>query len=74
MATEIQIMYRRGPSGRMEAYCPACGEELQAVDVEIFPYCPFCNQALSRDSRMEDFILDPVIRHWIGQSNGYFVR
>ncbi len=72
MVSRSRTMYYRDFSGKLEMRCPGCGEELQAADVEIFPYCPFCNQALPRDSRLEDFILEPVIRHWIGKNQSLF--
>lgn len=63
------MIYRRNAFGRQELLCPGCGEALQSVDVEFFPHCPFCNCKLASDAKFEDFILDPVISHWIGKNS-----
>ena len=57
--------YTRNSSGRLELRCPQCHEELNPADVENYSCCPFCNALLPQDDDMEDFVLDPVISHWL---------
>lgn len=61
-------IYRRNAVGKLELICPGCGEALQSVDVEIFPRCPFCDCQLPTDLIFEDFVLDPVVHHWMGKT------
>ena len=60
-------LYKRDFSGKLELYCPRCGEELVPADVENFPRCPYCNEPLPADNRLEDFVIDPVVRNWAGK-------
>ncbi len=65
-------LYQRNALGRLELRCPACRELLQPGDVENFQRCPYCDHLFQRDEKLEDFILDPVVRVWIGKNNASF--
>lgn len=65
-------LYHRNALGRLELRCPACREMLQPGDVENFQRCPFCDHLFPGDEKLEDFILDPIIRTWVGKSGATF--
>lgn len=50
-------------SGRRMA-CPNCHEAITPPDVEVYPVCPYCNTPFPSGVELEDFIIDPLIRHW----------
>ncbi len=50
-------------SGR-KLVCPACGSLIAPPDVEMFSACPYCNAAIANDAELEDFTIDPLVRHW----------
>ncbi|MDD3153240.1 MAG: hypothetical protein PHS41_00095 [Victivallaceae bacterium] len=54
--------------GESEGACPRCGEILSFADLESYAVCPFCGCLLEQDAALEDFILTPVIRQWIGST------
>jgi len=47
--------------------CPKCLELLRRDDIEHFAACPYCNSALEIDGELEDFLLQPFVRHWIAR-------
>lgn len=56
------------PAGNPEEkflVCPNCGETLLPADIESFSTCPYCNTKLEFSNDLEDFILSPLISHWI---------
>ena len=52
--------------------CPQCGEKLQPADLEGFGRCPYCDHAFGSDSRIDDFIVSPLVRNYIGQAHRRF--
>ncbi len=48
--------------------CPQCGEELFPADLENFRRCPYCDHPFRGDDRLEDYVLSPVVRQWIGKT------
>ena len=63
-------LYKKNTStGELQMLCPHCGEEINAVDVESFLHCPFCNTVLLQDDDFDDFLLDNVVRAWIAKTN-----
>jgi len=50
-----------------ELICPDCGEGINCSDIEHFQKCPYCDCDLERNLELEDFILQPVVEHWISQ-------
>lgn len=65
------VLYIRGRNGKVELRCPGCGETLQSADVENFPRCPYCNLLLTMDARLEDFILEPIVRTWTSKNQHF---
>ncbi len=57
-----------------ELCCPACGEMLTPADLEVYPCCPYCNHGFDRSSRLEDFVLAPVIAGWVGHCHARFPK
>jgi acetyl-CoA carboxylase beta subunit len=47
--------------------CPQCFEALCQTDIEVFSCCPYCNHHFETNSELEDYILKPVVDHWIRQ-------
>lgn len=45
--------------------CPVCMELLLREDIEGFGRCPYCDHAFDLNPAVEDFLLTPVIRHWM---------
>ena len=52
--------------------CPQCGEELQPADLEGFSRCPYCDHRFESDSRIDDFVVSPLVRHYVGQAHRRF--
>ena len=52
--------------------CPRCGEKLQPADLEGFSRCPYCDHSFGGDSRIDDFIVSPLVRNYIGQAHRRF--
>lgn len=48
--------------------CPECFEKLTREDIEGFSRCPYCNKRLEPEKELEEFLLQPVIEHWLRQS------
>lgn len=48
--------------------CPGCFENLSQQDIENYSRCPYCNYHFKLDKDLEDFILQPVIEHWMRQN------
>ena len=57
-----------------EVFCPACGEKLTPVDIEVYPRCPYCDHQFDPTVRLEDFILSPIVTTWIGHCNARFPK
>ena len=49
--------------------CPHCSETLSQADIEIFSRCPYCNFKLELNLELEDFILEPLVEHWMRQQS-----
>ena len=47
--------------------CPNCMETLSQADIENFSRCPFCDYKLEINLELEDFILQPLVDHWMRQ-------
>jgi len=47
--------------------CPNCLETLAQADIENFSRCPFCDYKLEINLELEDFILQPLVDHWMRQ-------
>lgn len=45
--------------------CPVCLEALLREDVEGFGRCPYCDHAFDLSPAVENFLLTPVIQHWV---------
>jgi len=45
--------------------CPKCMELLTRSDVEGFGHCPYCDHPFELDSKMENFLLRPLISRWM---------
>jgi len=45
--------------------CAACGENLAQIDIEHFHRCPYCDVRIERDSELEDFLMRPIVDHWV---------
>ncbi|MDR0931446.1 MAG: hypothetical protein LBM70_00280 [Victivallales bacterium] len=52
--------------------CPNCGECLTPADLEAFAMCPFCDWKFPRDAKFEDFVIEPVVNHWMARSHKCF--
>ena len=52
--------------------CPQCGEKLQPADLEGFSRCPYCDYSFGSDSRIDDFVVSPLVRNYIGQVHRRF--
>lgn len=48
--------------------CPQCMELLTRDDVEGFGKCPYCDRRFEFENELEEFLLQPVVNHWIRQS------
>ena len=63
-------LFRRDTqTGELQMRCPNCGDEIEAVDVESFLHCPFCNTVLLQDDEFDDFLLENVVKAWIAKTN-----
>ena len=49
--------------------CPNCAETLSQADIETFSRCPYCDYKLELNLELEDFILEPLVEHWIRQQS-----
>ncbi len=49
--------------------CPDCMETLSQADIENFSRCPFCDYKLALNGELEDFILEPLVEHWMRQQD-----
>lgn len=63
---KLQFTFKNGIKGKL-LVCPKCLETLTQTDIEEFSTCPFCNHRFERSSELEDFILRPVVEHWMEQ-------
>ena len=45
--------------------CPQCLEMLVQIDIENYSCCPFCEYHFELSYELEDFLLKPVVDHWI---------
>jgi len=63
---KMQLKFKNDSKGKM-LICPQCLETLTQVDVESFSRCPYCDHKFERSSELEDFILRPVVEHWMEQ-------
>lgn len=45
--------------------CPGCFETLVQEDIEDYHQCPFCNYRFELNSEIEDFLLQPLVDHWV---------
>ena len=61
------IFRTRTFDGEMQMFCPECGEEIEAVDVESYLHCPVCNCILKQDDEFDDFLLEGVAKAWIAK-------
>lgn len=50
-------------SGR-KLQCPECRKFITPPDVEMFYACPYCNAPIAADTDLEDFTIEPLVRHW----------
>ena len=48
--------------------CPKCMELLTRDDLEGFGKCPYCDHPFKFEGELEDFLLKPVVHHWVQQS------
>ena len=61
-------LYKKNTStGELQMYCPDCGEEIIAVDVEAYLHCPYCNTVLIQDDEFDDFLLENVVHAWVNK-------
>ncbi|MFW5803503.1 MAG: hypothetical protein ACOCWJ_06250 [Verrucomicrobiota bacterium] len=58
-------------SGSDYMVCPRCWEVLTRSDVEGFGHCPYCDHRFEFDAKMEDFLLQPLVREWTRQSHAF---
>lgn len=56
-------------TGEFQMFCPDCKEEINAVDVESYLHCPFCNCILKQNDEFDDFLLEGVAQAWIAKHN-----
>ena len=49
--------------------CPNCMETLSQADIENFSRCPYCDFKLELNLELEDFILEPLVEHWMRQQS-----
>ena len=49
--------------------CPNCTETLSQADIENFSRCPYCDYKLELNLELEDFILEPLVEHWMRQQS-----
>lgn len=54
--------------------CPGCREELTPADVEMFPYCPYCNYHFQNSALLEDFTMQPLLKRWVLHNCQQFLR
>ncbi|OGV45678.1 MAG: hypothetical protein A2017_19925 [Lentisphaerae bacterium GWF2_44_16] len=47
--------------------CPKCLEAVNYIDIENFRYCPYCDYSFEHCHELEDFLLQPVVEHWMRQ-------
>jgi uncharacterized Zn-finger protein len=47
--------------------CPHCLERLRHEDVQDYQRCPYCDHAFEEDNEFDDFVLQPVVSHWLHQ-------
>ncbi|OGV52072.1 MAG: hypothetical protein A2X49_06800 [Lentisphaerae bacterium GWF2_52_8] len=66
---QFQYKYKQLDSfPRKLLICPKCYEALGPTDIENFPTCPYCDYSFELDGELEDFLLQPVIEHWMGET------
>lgn len=66
------ILRRSTESGELQMFCPECKEEINAVDVESYLHCPFCNCILKQDDDFDDFLLEGVAKAWVSKNSRSF--
>ncbi len=54
--------------------CPQCVEMLTRDDVEAFARCPYCNHRFDPENGLEEFLLQPIVEHWLRQGHGQSVE
>lgn len=47
--------------------CPKCLETVNYIDIENFRCCPYCDYSFEHSHDLEDFLLQPVVDHWMRQ-------
>jgi len=45
--------------------CPECTETLSQIDISSFGSCPYCDHTLVTTPELEDYLLKPVVDHWV---------
>lgn len=64
---KLQFTYTNGNHKAKMLICPKCFETMSQADIESYSSCPFCDHHFERSMELEDFILRPVVEHWIEQ-------
>ncbi len=65
-----KLQFTVGSSGSQKGrmlICPECLESVSQTDIETYSACPYCNHHFEQNSELEDFILRPVVDHWMEQ-------
>ena len=63
---KLQLKFKSDVKGKF-LVCPCCMETLTQIDIESFSSCPYCNHKFESSYELEDFILRPVVEHWMEQ-------
>ena len=69
IAYKFKVLDRRRRMDDKLLLCPKCKEQLWQADIENYSRCPFCNCELELNQQLEDFILKPLVDHWIRQQS-----
>ncbi len=64
---KLNFTYNSGHAHSKMLVCPKCLETISQTDIESYSRCPFCDYHFERSSELEDFILRPVVEHWMEQ-------
>lgn len=67
MSNKLNFTYSSSNSMSKMLLCPQCLETITQTDIESYSSCPFCDHSFERSSELEDFILHPVVEHWMQQ-------
>jgi hypothetical protein len=65
MADIRTYQFKHHLSGDCRLVCPNCFELLNRDDIEHFSVCPYCNARLEVNRQLENFLLQPVVNHWL---------